>query len=189
MAVDIMVGEAMYRRLIACKSEFGMRRLELGMLLEIFRANPSMWEGRAQSFSAFLEGEHINSNGAYQWMRIARKLLLELRLPDETLRALASVSFSLLDIACRMIDHQNLDEVVSIVCTLNDRDARVALDEIRQDKDYPADGNDTKTKMPNEVRSLLSRFQRMPDDFRIEFLRTVRGQNSEHTRNRPRSPA
>lgn len=182
MAVDAMVGEAMYRRLIACKSEFGMRRLELGMLLELFRVNPSMWQGRALSFPAFLEEEHINSSGAYQWMRIARKLILELRLPDETLRALSSASFSLLDVACRTINHENVDEVVSIVSTLNDRDARVALDELRQDNDYPSTGNDTKPKMPTEVRSLLSKFHRMPDDYRIEFLRTVRGPSSEYTR-------
>lgn len=189
MALDAVVSDAMYRRLLTCKSNFGMQRLELGMLLELFRANPTMWEGRSHSFSAFLEEHHINGSGAYQWMRIARKLILDLRLPDETLRELSTASFSLLDAACRVINRENVDEIVGIVSVLGERDARVALDEFGQEKDdaEPPNNKERTSEMPNEVKALLTKFRRMPDDYRIEFLRSVRGQNAEHIRNQNRS--
>ena len=188
MALDAVVSDAMYRRLLACKSNFGMQRLELGMLLELFRANPTMWEGRSHSFSAFLEEHHINGSGAYQWMRIARKLILELRLPDETLRELSTASFSLLDAACRVINRENVDEIVGIVSVVGEHVARVALDEFGQEKDDAEPPNKERTsEMPSEVKALLTKFRRMPDDYRIEFLRSVRGQNAEHVRNQNRS--
>ena len=189
MALDAMVSDAMYRRLLACKGNFGMQRLELGMLLELFRANPTMWQGRSQSFAAFLEEHHINGSGAYQWMRIARKLILDLRLPDETLRELSSASFSMLDAACRVINRDNVDEIVGIVSILSERDARVALDELSKEIDDSAAPNnkDCSSAMPNEVKALLTKFRRLPDDYRIEFLRSVRGQNAEHIRNQPRA--
>lgn len=189
MALDTMVSDAMYRRLLACKSNFGMQRLELGMLLELFRANPAMWQGRSHSFSAFLEEHHINGSGAYQWMRIARKLILELRLPDETLRELSTASFSLLDAACRIVNRENVDEIVSIVSLLGERDARVALDDLCNEKDdaEPLNKKESTSAMPDEVRALLSKFRRLPDDYRIEFLRSVRGQNSEHARTKNRT--
>ena len=108
--------------------------------------------------------------------------------PDETLRELSTASFSLLDAACRVINRENVDEIVGIVSVLGERDARVALDEFGQEKDDAEPPNKERTsEMPSEVKALLTKFRRMPDDYRIEFLRSVRGPNAEHIRNQNRS--
>ena len=73
------VNEVLYRRLKAVQRDFGMARFELGTLLEVFRSNETLWQGKASSFNSFLEEERIQANGAYQFMRVAHSCPVKTR--------------------------------------------------------------------------------------------------------------
>lgn len=164
------INEVLYRRLKAVQREFGMARFEMGTLLEVFRSNENLWQGKAASFNAFLEEERIQANGAYQFMRVAKKFVLELALSDSELAELACVNFRILDMAARIITPENKDEVIPLLVALGERDARVALAEF-------ADG-ETAFRSPNlvsaPVRSLMRKYRELPDDYRLEFLQQMR---------------
>lgn len=173
------IDDLLYRRLKSVQREFGLARFELGTLLEVFKSNESLWRGRATSFSAFLEEERIQFNGAAQFMRVAKKFVLELKLEDHELAELACVNFRILDIAARLITPENKDEVLAIVTALGERDARAALGELTKGDDKPIARSD----VPPEVRTLMRKYREMPDDYRIAFMAEVKGTNrtARHT--------
>lgn len=164
------IAEVLYRRMKATQRELGLARFELGTLLEVFKNNDSLWRGRAESFNGFLEEERISADGARQFMRIAKKYVLELGLSDEILAELACVNFRILDMAAKVITSENKEEVLAMVIALGERDARVALAEFGDE----ATGNNNNSGMPKEVRALLRRFRALPDDFRSTFLSQFR---------------
>ena len=167
------IAEVLYRRMKATQRELGLARFELGTLLEVFKNNESLWRGRAESFHGFLEEERISADGARQFMRIAKKYVLELGLSDEILAELACVNFRILDMAAKIITPENKEEVLAMVIALGERDARVALSELGDE----ATGNINNNGMPKEIRSLLRRFRALPDDFRATFLSQFRQQS------------
>ncbi len=164
------IGEVLYRRMKATQRELGLARFELGTLLEVFKTNDSLWKGRAESFHSFLEEERISADGAKQFMRVAKKYVLELGLSDEILADLACVNFRILDLAAKIITPDNMDDVLPIIIALGERDARVALQELG---DVPS-GNKEDNGVPKEVQALMRRFRAMPDDFRVTFLSQFR---------------
>ncbi|MFB0936405.1 MAG: hypothetical protein QMB52_11595 [Propionivibrio sp.] len=168
------IAEVLYRRMKATQRELGLARFELGTLLEVFKNNDSLWRGRAESFHGFLEEERISADGARQFMRIAKKYVLELGLSDEMLAELACVNFRILDMAAKVITPENKEEVLALVIALGERDARVALAEFGDE----ATGNQHESGVPKEVQSLLRRFRALPDDFRATFLGQFRQQRS-----------
>lgn len=159
------VSEVLYRRLKAVQRSFGLARLELGTLLEVFRNNEALWKGRASSFHAFLEEERIQSSAAYQFMRVSKRFVLELGLSDAELAEIATVNFRILDLASKIITEENKEEVLALVQALGERDARVALRELGAEEPGTATYAD-----PPEVRSLERRFRELPDDYRLAFL-------------------
>lgn len=163
------IGEVLYRRLKAVQREFGLARFELGTLLEVFRANDNLWKGRGQSFSSFLEEERIQANGAQQFMRVAKKFVLELGLSDTELAELACVNFRILDIAARIITPENKEEVMALVLALGERDAKVALAEMAD----PEQATSSASSVSSPVKSLMRRYRELPDDYRLEFLSQV----------------
>lgn len=164
------IAEVLYRRMKATQRELGMARFELGTLLEVFKNNESLWRGRAESFHSFLEEERISADGARQFMRVAKKYVLELGLSDDILAELACVNFRILDLAAKVITTKNKDEVLSIIIALGERDARVALEELA---DAPC-GNNGENGMPKQVNALMRRFRALPDDLRVTFLSQFR---------------
>lgn len=164
------IAEVLYRRMKATQRELGLARLELGTLLEVFKNNDSLWRGRAESFNGFLEEERISADGARQFMRIAKKYVLELGLSDEILAELACVNFRILDMAAKVITTENKEEVLAMVIALGERDARVALAELGEE----VTGTKHEAGMPKEVSSLLRRFRALPDDLRATFLSQFR---------------
>ena len=164
--ISTQISEVLYRRMKATQRELGLKRFELGTLLEVFKNNDSLWRGRAESFHGFLEEERISADGAKQFMRIAKKYVLELELQDEILAQLACVNFRILDMAAKIITPENKDEILAIVIALGERDARFALAELSEDSatEQPNGG------VPKEVHSLLRRFRALPDDLRSTFM-------------------
>ena len=160
------IPELLYRRLKRTQRTLGMARFELGTLLEVFRTNDKLWGGRAETFRSFLEEERIQADGAKQFMRVAKKYVLDLRLDEDTLGELACVNFRILDLAAKIITPENHEGVLAMVLALGERDARVALAEL-------ADGDNTSQsahQMNRDVWSLLRRFRDLPDDQRSEFM-------------------
>lgn len=164
------VSEVLYRRLKAVQRDFGMARFELGTLLEVFRSNETLWHGKASSFNAFLEEERIQANGAYQFMRVAKKFVLELGLSDAELSELACVNFRILDMAAKIITPENKDEVMALVLALGERDARVALAEM---VDFEL-GQKQQETVSTPVKSLVRKFRDLADDHRLEFLEQLK---------------
>lgn len=163
------IGEVLYRRLKAVQREFGLARFELGTLLEVFRSNETLWKGRGSSFNSFLEEERIQANGAQQFMRVAKKFVLELGLADTELAELACVNFRILDIAARIITPDNKEEVMALVLALGERDAKVALAEMS----VPEEAAKQASGVSSPVKSLMRRYRELPDDYRLEFLSQV----------------
>lgn len=167
------VSEVLYRRLKAVQRDFGLARLELGTLLEVFRGNDELWKGKASSFNSFLEEERIQANGAYQFMRVAKKFVLELGLSDAELAELACVNFRILDMAAKIITPDNKEEVMALVLALGERDAKVALAEMGE-----PDSAGARSHVSGPVKSLVRKYRDLPDDYRIEFLQQLEPKRS-----------
>lgn len=167
------VNEVLYRRLKAVQRDFGLARLELGTLLEVFRSNDDLWKGKASSFNSFLEEERIQANGAYQFMRVAKKFVLDLGLSDSELAELACVNFRILDMAAKIITPDNKDEVMALVLALGERDAKVALAEMGELESAGAHNN-----VSGPVKALVRKYRDLPDDYRIEFLQQLEPKRS-----------
>lgn len=159
------------------RAVFGLSRLQLGALLCQVHDH-ELWHGRARSFAEYLEAEHINISAAYQFMRVARRFVLELQLSEERLGTLATASMRVLDKAARVANSENIDDIVAIVTVLHDRDAVAFLVEMKRDEL----GDDAVPRTASAVTSLLNRFRAMTDDARIEFLQRL----SDHGNGRPK---
>ena len=160
------IHEYMYRKLKDTQRTLGLARLEMGTLLEVFKNNEALWRGRSDSFHSFLEEERIQPDGAKQFMRVAKKYVLDLGLSDDILAELACVNFRILDMASKMITPENQEEIIGLLVALGERDARAALNEMN------APGKESKftNDVPDDVRALMRKFRAMPDDYRIAFL-------------------
>jgi len=172
------IKEVMYRELKSAQRDLGMARFKLGTLLEVFRNNDKLWEGHAGTFAGFLEEERIQYNGAQQFMKVARKFVLELKLSDRELSDLACVNFRILELAAKVITPENKEEVIANLTALGERDARTTLEEMLE-----GDGEGKERKppiVPKPVQTLMRRYRELPDDHRLAFLGIVapRGNNA-----------
>ncbi|WP_341744830.1 hypothetical protein [Azonexus hydrophilus] len=163
---DPHVREALYRRLKAVQAEFGKARLELGMLLTVFKDNPEFWEGKAESFPAFLEEERIQSAAASQFMKVAKCLLFDFALSDTEIHEISTANFRILEQASKVMTKENRDDVLAIVASLGERDAREAL------RWYGLEDDEQKAA-PSPVNGLMRRYRDLPDDQRLAFLQKV----------------
>lgn len=169
-------GQIIYSLLKAAHRRFGLARFEIGALLCEIKDH-SLWEGRAASFAAFLEEERIKSSAAYLYMKVARKLFAELRLSDKDFEQIATVNMSTLELASRVMTHQNMHEIINILSVLGERDAKQVMHEMadaittslpREDDIQPS------RKREDQVSKVLSAFYALPDDQRIEVLCALR---------------
>lgn len=163
--------QAAFAAIAAARQRFGQARIEMGIFLEHIRRTEA-WRLRNESFAAFLEEERINDSAAYQYMRVARRFVFELAVSDAALAELALVNIGTLDLAVRVVTPENLDEVLAIVTTLSERDARVELEAMA-----PQAG-DTAAAPRREPRlqKLLRLYRELPDDQRIDARNILRVQ-------------
>jgi len=171
MSFSPAMGEYLYRRLKAAQRAFGMARLELGAMLETFRTNPELWKGRASSFPAFLEEERIQSNGASQFMKVAKAFVFDHALSNDELEEIATANFRILSLAAKIITKENRDDVIALLAVLGERDARAALIEMGANgQDGENGGSDFTPRPAAPVNALMRKFRELPDDQRLEFL-------------------
>lgn len=163
------VGEALYRRLKTVQREFGLARMELGMLLEVFKTNEDLWRGRAQSFGAFLEEERIHSAAAAQFMKVAKCFVIDMALSNSELADIATANWRILEVATRIITPENRDDVLAILSALGEKDARAALEDFEANK-APLTAPRKRAKA---VDSVMRKYRDLPQDQQIDFLREV----------------
>lgn len=149
------------------RQRFGAARLEMGAVLSTIHDH-ELWRGRATSFAAFLEDVKINSSAAYQYMRVAKVFFFGLGLTAEELDEIAAVPMSVLDMATKVTTPENAYDVLGMLTTLNERDARTAIEEMLT---TPPPGTDSALpRMSPRVSRLYAGFRELPDDQRIEFM-------------------
>lgn len=157
-----MIDDVYHRQLRHAKRQFGEARFEIGRLLHHIRER-NLWRGKARSFAEYLEAERLNPNAARQYMRVAKKLVIELQLDDTTLAELADVNMSTLDQAARVINPLNADAVLAKLTSLSERDAKYELSQM-EPAPFQAD------RPAPEVAKLMAQFQLLPHELRIEAL-------------------
>lgn len=162
---------AAFRAIGAARRRYGQARLELGIFLEHVRSTEA-WRLRNESFASFLEEERINDKAAYQYMRVARRFALELAVDDGILAELAMVNMTTLDLAARVATPDNLEEILAIMTTLSERDARTELEAIEAQMDRQPTGK----RREQRVEKVLRLYRELPDDQRIDVRNVLRVQ-------------
>lgn len=162
----------LFDQLHRSRQRFGMARIEMGAMLEQARRTEA-WRGRAENFGALLEDLCLNEKAAYQYMRVARRFFFELRLPDDVLHVLATANMSTLDAAARVATEGNIAEIVTVVCTLHERDAKAVLDEMLTGADNEVSGTPKRVREP-KVAKLVRLYRELPDDQRIDLRNALR---------------
>jgi hypothetical protein len=154
--------ETILRAFARTRMEFGLKRIELGTYLAIIR-DSELWKGRAESWEAFLAENNLNPNAMRQYMRVARKFVLEMKLSEEALCKLAMAGITALEKAISVISEDNQDEIIASLTSLSERDAIQRIVELSTDAD-PAPH-----KATMRVLSLLKQYHNMPPDLQVEF--------------------
>lgn len=160
------VGQVLLRQLSLAQRHIGEARLQIGLILSVFRNNDSLWIGQSESFEEFLEDQKIPLQWAETAMRVATKLCLDLKLSDMELSVLSKGTFKTLDKAAAVIDNDNKGDVIAIVAALSERDALAALGEM-------LDGTSESMDLgfiPRPVQAAVSAFMDLPDDYRQVFF-------------------
>lgn len=147
---------------------FGAARLEIGVLLDIIRSE-ALWKGRASNFGAFLEENGIKDSAAYLYMRVARKFYFDLQLSESEIEDLSLVSMGLLDLAAKVVTLDNKPEILAILTSLSERDARVALQDFGGAGSGPPTAFHLERPSPS-VSRLYQHYRLLPDDQRLELL-------------------
>lgn len=159
--------ERFYRRLKDTQRRYGMARFEMAILLEEIRTK-ELWRGKAETFAAFLEEERINESAAYQYMRVARKFFHEIQLSDAEFEELSCINMRILDLAAKIINQENRNEVLDIVIALGERDARLSLDEMKGAGEGEGAAN-------SAVSCFVRRYRQLPNELRMEALQQITG--------------
>lgn len=108
-----------YSNIKRLQVHMGMQKLRLGALLCVLEQSGE-WEGRtnATSFRRFLIEEGIEPKAARQYMTVAERFVLGLRLPLEELRKIAPASMRVLVEAARVASPDNWEQIVDIVSSM-----------------------------------------------------------------------
>lgn len=165
----------MFSMLNRARQRFGSARFEMGAVLATIHEH-ELWRGRATSFASFLEDAKINTSAGYQYMRVAKTFFFGLGLTADELDEVALVPMTLLDMAAKVITPENAHEILGIITTLNERDARVTLEEIQAG--IPAGQGNDGLRLSPKVARLYSGFRDLPDEQRIEFMQQLSPQKA-----------
>jgi predicted nucleic acid-binding protein len=156
--------ERMHNHVLEARSDYGLARFRLGLSLLSVKEG-DLWQGKAESFWAYVDDLKLNRSACRIYMRVAQKLFIELRLSEEIAAQLALCNMSVLERASEVISPENASDVLSAVFALHQRDALVVLDEI--------DPSDQPKPRADDVARVFGRFMELPDDRRIEFLHKI----------------
>lgn len=110
------------------RTALGMSRLRLGTYLVLLR-NGGLWRSIScePTFRKFLEAEDIEPRAAHQYMAVAERFVIQLKLSRSELEELARVSMRALQEAAKIITRDNANDVIATLTTLPRTDAQVEL--------------------------------------------------------------
>lgn len=149
---------------LSIRRQYGLDRFQLGFILHTVHEN-SLWMGKAESFSHYLQDLRVNASAARQYMAVAKKFVVELNLPEPIIEALAMCNMSVLYAASKVITEDNLEDVLCSLLALHQRDALQGLREMAPNYDH--------TRDPPQVNRMVDQFFNLPDDLRIGFLARI----------------
>lgn len=164
---DVEILHQMVGRL---QHDFGMTRMKLGALLLAVKHH-DLWRGKAQSFGEYLESLKIRPTAARQYMIAAERLIFHLKLDDHQLEAAARASMTTLVSACNVITAHNAEEIVSVLESLSDRDAKQVIGNL---EDHRKPLHEQREVDP-QLKKLEREFFELPNDLRYEFLQKIGG--------------
>lgn len=149
--------------------DFGMTRIKLGALLLAVKHH-GLWAGKAQTFGEYLESLKIKPSAARQYMIVAERLMFHLKLDDKQLESAARASMTTLVSACSILTPNNAEEIISILESLSDRDAKHVI------SNFDAHHEPLQEKTPTDpkLNKLTREFFDLPNDLRIEFMQKIR---------------
>lgn len=163
--------ETLHQLVALMQHNFGMTRIKLGALLLAVKHH-ELWAGKAQSFGEYLESLNIKAAAAKQYMEAAEKLMFHLKLDDNQLAAAARASMTTLVAACKIMTPYNAADIISVLETLSDRDAKHVIGNYAVHVKPLHEGKQTDPKVKKLEREYLS----LPYDLRCEFMFKISGQ-------------
>lgn len=97
----------------------GFQKIRMGAMLCVLE-DTGEWRGRtaASSFRGFLAEEGIHPQAARQYMKVARKFVLELKISSHDLLAISRASMRVLCAAADVATQENLGELAGIIAAL-----------------------------------------------------------------------
>jgi hypothetical protein len=166
--------EQSHQMVLSVRQSYGLARFQLGLLL-LTVSEGELWRGKAESMALYLEDIRVNRSSARQLMAVAQKFIVEFKLSDPIIDALACCSITALYRASKIITTDNIAEVLSSLLTLHDRDVLQRFLEMEPGYDPSLPGA--------KLQGLVGRFYALPDDVRIDFLsRVVPGRRPTESR-------
>lgn len=111
----------MYIKLQQAKKMAAMGIFATGAILHYMKEY-DLWQGYADSWNEFCASEAHSYSFAHTAMRLYRKYVLELRLPEDTIDALMARDYTSLDAAAKVITEKNSEEWVGKLLTLSRQD-------------------------------------------------------------------
>lgn len=153
------------------RQRLGLERFRMGSLLAVLE-DSGAWQGRTSSktFRRFLIEEGLDPKGIGQYMKVARRFVLDLQCSQRQLEALSVVSMRTLLAAVPLVTEANLEEVVSIVTTLSRADAIARLGEF-ESADSRTMACDSRVSRP--VSGILDRVEALTLEERGELYRLL----------------
>lgn len=160
--------EAVHAAVGMSQEHFGLIRMKIGALL-IAVKDKELWKGRARSFNEYLDDERIKRSAARQYMRVAEKLLIEIKLDESEIKALSKCSITTLVKACDKITRENKEEIVALLESLEDKDINHVLDNFESHQKPLT----SEKQQPKQIRKMVSGFYDLPQDMRMAFLESI----------------
>jgi len=149
-----------YRR---ARMHFGLSRIKMGSYLHIIQEN-RLWEGKAESWSAFLSSENLQPNAVRQYISVAKVYVFDLDLSDIVLAKLSMAGISAMEKASRVINEENKEEIIATLTSLAEKDAVQRIIELSVSTE---DGRSSTSEM--RVLRLLKEFYGLPSDMQMDF--------------------
>ncbi|NEX63091.1 hypothetical protein [Noviherbaspirillum galbum] len=97
----------------------GFQKIRMGAMLCVLE-DTGDWRGRAaaQTFRGFLLEEGIHPQAARQYMKVARRFILELEISKDDLLTISRASMRVLCAAAEVASEENLAELIDLIATL-----------------------------------------------------------------------
>lgn len=119
ISTDASSATDLYQLTTRVHRHIGFQKIRLGAMLCVLE-DSGEWQGRtaARSFRGFLLEEGVNPQAGRQYMKVARKFILELELSSKDLLAMSHASMRVLCAAAEVATADNLLELIDIVSSL-----------------------------------------------------------------------